>query len=128
MVHLREIGFFTDLKILDAGPLRSARKQRDYDILGLGSAYRMDPHEDYYKELSSKSAAAANYGGWVNPVYDQIIDDAARTPEKQERIKLYTEAENSFTKRRQRCGASVPITYRPGGNLLKAIVRISLAI
>jgi ABC-type transport system substrate-binding protein len=91
--NLREIGFFTDLKILDAGPLRVARQKRDYDILGLGSAYRMDPHEYYYKELSSKSAAATSYGGWVNPVYDQLIDDAARTQEKQERIKLYTEAE-----------------------------------
>jgi peptide/nickel transport system substrate-binding protein len=91
--NLREIGFFTDLKILDAGPLRVARQKRDYDILGLGSAYRMDPHEYYYKELSSKSAAATSYGGWVNPVYDQLIDDAARTQEKQERIKPYTEAE-----------------------------------
>ena len=33
------------------------------------------------------------YGGWVNPVYDQLIDDARRTADKQERIRLYTEAE-----------------------------------
>ncbi len=91
--NLREIGFLADVKILDAGPLRSVRKLRDYDIMGLGSAYRMDPHEYYYKELSSKSAASAMYGGWVNPVYDQLIDDARRTRDKQERIKLYTEAE-----------------------------------
>jgi ABC-type transport system substrate-binding protein len=81
------------LKILDSGPLRSVRAKRDYDILSLGSAYRMDPHEYYYKEMSSKSAAAANYGGWVNPVYDQLIDDATRTPDKEERKRLYAEAE-----------------------------------
>jgi peptide/nickel transport system substrate-binding protein len=91
--NLREIGFMVDLKILDSGPLRSARAKRDYDIFGLGSAYRMDPHEYYYKEMSSKSAAAANYGGWVNPVYDQLIDDATRTPDKEERKRLYAEAE-----------------------------------
>jgi peptide/nickel transport system substrate-binding protein len=91
--NLREIGIVADLQIIDSGPLQAVRAKRDYDVLGLGSAYRMDPHEYYYKEMSSKSAAAANYGGWVNPVYDQLIDDASRTPDKEERKRLYVEAE-----------------------------------
>ena len=91
--NLREIGLFVDLKILDAGPLRVARRKRDYDIFGLGSAYRMDPHEYYYKEMSSKSAASAMYGGWVNPVYDKLIADARRTEDREARKQLYAQAE-----------------------------------
>ncbi len=92
--NLREIGLSVDLKIHDWGALSAARKSRQWDIFGLGSAYRMDPHEYYFKEMSSKSPASKTmYGAWVNPVYDQLIDDARRTRDIQERKRLYTEAE-----------------------------------
>jgi peptide/nickel transport system substrate-binding protein len=92
--NLRDIGLITNLKILDWGALTAARKKRDWDIFGLGSAYRMDPHEYYFKELSSESPASKElYGGWVNPVYDRLVDDARRTAEQGERKRLYTEAE-----------------------------------
>lgn len=91
---LRQLGMIVDLKILDWGQLTSVRKSREWDIFGLGTAYRMDPHEYYFKELSSKSPASKEtYGAWVNPVYDQLVDDARRTAAKEERVKLYTEAE-----------------------------------
>ena len=61
--HMRQIGFMVNLKILDWGQLTAARKSREWDILGLGSAYRMDPHEYYFKELSSESPASGQTYG-----------------------------------------------------------------
>ena len=92
--NLRQIGFMVNLKILDWGQLTAARKSREWDILGLGSAYRMDPHEYYFKELSSESPASKQtYGGWVNADYDKLIAAARRTEHKAERVQLYAEAE-----------------------------------
>ncbi len=97
--NLRDIGLIVDLKVLDWGQLTAARKKREWDIFGLGSAYRMDPHEYYFKEMSSKSPASKElYGAWVNPVYDQLIDDARRTQDKAERKRLYTEGEKLIHK------------------------------
>ena len=83
-----------DLKILDAGPLRVALKSREFDIFGLGSEHRMDPHEYYFKELSSKSPVHNQfYSGWVNADYDALIDEARRTADREARKRIYTEAE-----------------------------------
>ena len=93
--QMRRIGFTVNLKIMDWGQLTAARKSREWDIFGLGSAYRMDPHEYYFKELSSDSPASGQtYGGWVNPDYDRVIAEAWRTEDRAERMELYARAEN----------------------------------
>ena len=92
--NLRQIGLFVDLKILDSGPLRVALKSREFDISGLGSEHRMDPHEYYFKELSSKSPVHNQfYSGWSNPDYDALIDEARRTADREDRKALYAKAE-----------------------------------
>ena len=92
--NLRQLGLFVDLKILDSGPLRVALKSREFDISGLGSEHRMDPHEYYFKELSSKSPVHNQfYSGWVNPDYDALIDEARRTADREARKELYARAE-----------------------------------
>lgn len=92
--QMRQIGLMVNLEIMDWGQLTAARKSREWDIFGLGSAYRMDPHEYYFKELSSESPASGQtYGGWVNPDYDNLIAAARRTEDRAERMSLYADAE-----------------------------------
>ena len=92
--NLRKLGFSVDLKILDAGPLRSALSGRRFHISGLGTEHRMDPHEYYFRELSSKSPIQKRfYSAWVNPDYDKLIYEARRTADREARMQLYAEAE-----------------------------------
>ena len=91
---LRKLGFSVDLKVLDAGPLRTALSGRRFHISGLGTEHRMDPHEYYFRELSSKSPIQKRfYSAWVNPDYDKLIYEARRTANREARMQLYAEAE-----------------------------------
>jgi peptide/nickel transport system substrate-binding protein len=91
---LRKLGFSVDLKVLDAGPLRTALSSRRFHISGLGTEHRMDPHEYYFRELSSKSPVQKRfYSAWVNPDYDELIYAARRTANREARMQLYAEAE-----------------------------------
>ena len=91
---LRKLGFSVGLKVLDAGPLRTALSGRRFHISGLGTEHRMDPHEYYFRELSSKSPIQKRfYSAWVNADYDKLIYEARRTADREARMQLYAEAE-----------------------------------
>ena len=83
-----------DLKVLDAGPLRTTLSSRRFHISGLGTEHRMDPHEYYFRELSSKSPIQKRfYSAWANADYDKLIHEARRTAGREARMQLYAEAE-----------------------------------
>jgi ABC-type oligopeptide transport system substrate-binding subunit len=51
------------------------------------------PHAHDFLGLLLRSGSSANAGGWSDPAYDALIDDAAATSDPAEQERLYAEAQ-----------------------------------
>src|SRR5918992_5498512 len=88
------VGFKVTVESLDTVPLLSARKQGAFDGLIQGNTYRYDPDDYFGRNLHSKSEYAQILSGWENTRYDQLVEEAKRTPDPARRKELYAEAWN----------------------------------
>ncbi|HEX2280025.1 MAG TPA: ABC transporter substrate-binding protein [Candidatus Tectomicrobia bacterium] len=88
------VDFKVTVESLDTVPLLSARKQGAFDGLIQCNTYRYDPDDYFGRNLHSKSEYAQILSGWENARYDQLVEEAKRTPDPARRKELYAEAWN----------------------------------
>ena len=64
----------------------------DFDMFWIGW-YADYPHPQSYLEPVFGCQQAVNFGGYCNPAFDQLLDQAARTAEADRQLRLYAEAQ-----------------------------------
>jgi peptide/nickel transport system substrate-binding protein len=69
-------------------------KRRSVQAAAPGRTYRYDPDAFFGRNLHSKSRYAQVLSRWQNEKYDQLVEEAKRTPDQARRKALYAEARN----------------------------------
>jgi oligopeptide transport system substrate-binding protein len=98
--------------LVDWSTYAAARKLSHACFAGWGAAYP-DPHSMLGRPR------LRDQGGWRHEGYDKLLEEAKRTTEQEERIKLYRQADRILIEE----AAVIPLTYGRAHMLIKPWVR-----
>lgn len=94
--QLRKIGITMDIKSVDVSVWYDAFVNGTYQITSAYQERTIDP--DNFYSLVVKSGGAVNTTGYTNPEVDALIDKAAASVDKAERMELYRQIRAIVTK------------------------------
>lgn len=89
--NLEEIGVVMEIRVGDRNAIQARVRRGDYEADFNGNNWRADPDGILYPMLHSKGPG--NTGKYGNPAVDEMLENARRTYNVEERKKLYQEIE-----------------------------------
>ncbi len=92
--QLKEIGIKVNVEITESGVINERRKTGDWDIYLQAINTAMVPDPSYYLGLTYETEGGYNYPGYSNPKVDDLLDQASRTADEQERLEIMNEIQS----------------------------------
>jgi ABC-type transport system substrate-binding protein len=94
--NLKDVGIKTDMSSLEFNVFYQKEQQGDFDLDGGGFGGGADP--DPFIFLSSKALppGGLNYGHYVDPVMDKLIEEGRREPDRAKRTAIYKQLQARF--------------------------------
>lgn len=87
---LEEIGFVIDLRIMPFEEVKKQIESKDFDLALVGMNF--SPDEDLYEFLhGSQASGGKNYGGYVNPRVDLLLEQSQNTRNLEDKYINYLE-------------------------------------
>ena len=91
---LEDVGIKTTLRNLDWGSYLKACEDGEPLLMRMGWIADMpDPENFLYILLHSEKIGSTNYSRYINPAFDELVENAMHTADPEERIALYQKAE-----------------------------------
>jgi peptide/nickel transport system substrate-binding protein len=84
--QLREIGIKMDAEVMESGVIDEKRKTGDWDTYLVAFSTAMVPDPSYYLRMTYRTGGAYNYAEYSNSHVDDLLDEASKTTDQQERL------------------------------------------
>lgn len=92
---LSEVDINVEIETLDAGTVVEQMYAEEFDMVHFawGGFFRLDPHGNLHSLYHSESQFNVFGGYYSNPEVDELLDEAVKITDRQERQSMYREAE-----------------------------------
>jgi len=84
--QLQEIGIKVNAEVMESGAIDEKRKTGDWDTYLVAFSTAMVPDPSYYLGLTYGTKGAYNYAGYSNSRVDDLLEEASKTADSEERL------------------------------------------